>query len=197
MPTGYTHIFSDRSPTFREYALLCARAFGACIMQRDEAMSEPPKHREEAAFYQENVDRDARELDRFLSLSEEDQWAEMRAVADRDRKGRSELRQRRHALRARYEAALAEVLAWVPPTAEHEKFRDFMADQLKTSVDFDCSDSEYCDPDRVTVVSPATHLEHLKARLDYSIKYRDEERERCNQANAWIDALYAALPEAK
>jgi hypothetical protein len=41
MPTGYTAGVADGTITeFREYALLCARAFGACIMLRDEPVEE-------------------------------------------------------------------------------------------------------------------------------------------------------------
>jgi hypothetical protein len=47
MPTGYTAMIEEREDvTFREFALTCARAFGACIMQRDNSLAEPPKPRE-------------------------------------------------------------------------------------------------------------------------------------------------------
>lgn len=40
MPTGYTADVADGKITdFVEYALQCARAFGACIMLRDEPIS--------------------------------------------------------------------------------------------------------------------------------------------------------------
>lgn len=71
-----------------------------------------------------------------------------------------------------------------------------MIDQLTQSIEWDCPEREYNDPSKVTVVSPTDHRASLKRNLDYSIKSRDEERERCAQANAWIDALYASLPEA-
>ena len=44
MPTGYTAIIEDKPGlTLREFALRCARGMGACIMQRDDNMDEPPK----------------------------------------------------------------------------------------------------------------------------------------------------------
>lgn len=42
MPTGYTADIKD-GITFRDFALRCARAFGATIMQRDEDISIPPR----------------------------------------------------------------------------------------------------------------------------------------------------------
>lgn len=44
MPTGYTEII-ERKPdlTLREFVLRCARAMGACVMQRDEGLDSPPR----------------------------------------------------------------------------------------------------------------------------------------------------------
>lgn len=111
MPTGYTAAFSDRDVPFREFALQCARAFGACIMQRDDNPNDPPKHREVSAFYQESVDRDTQAIERFLVLSESEQWAEMNAAAERGRASRIKAQGERRLLRTRYEAALAKAQA--------------------------------------------------------------------------------------
>jgi len=41
MPTGYTtDIYNGKDVSFRDFALNCARAFGACIMQRDDPADE-------------------------------------------------------------------------------------------------------------------------------------------------------------
>jgi len=196
MPTGYTAIFTEREVTFREYALRCARAFGACILQRDDDVDQPPKHREEASYYQESVDRDMRELDRFLSLTREQQVEELEAKAEESRQYRIKSQRERTMLEARLREVLGQVSAWKAPTQEHENYKKFMIDQINSTLDFDCGYREYTDPTKVKAATPAEHLAELKQHLDYSITGRDEERERCRQANDWIDALYASLPEA-
>ena len=49
MPSGYTEgVASGKVTEFKEYALLCARAFGACISLRDEPLSlEIPEFKKE------------------------------------------------------------------------------------------------------------------------------------------------------
>lgn len=197
MPTGYTSIFVERDVTFREYALRCARAFVACIVQRDESLSEPPKHREVSVYYQESIDRDMRELDRFLSLTREQQVAEMEAAADADRAYRAKARAAALVLEARLRTTLDKVSAWKAPTADHENYKKFMIDQINSTLDFDCALLGYRDPEKVKAETPEEHLAQLKSNLEWSIQSRDEERERCKQANDWIDTLYASLPEAR
>jgi hypothetical protein len=44
MPTGYTApVQSGEIVELEDFILLCARAFGACVMQRDEPMKSLPK----------------------------------------------------------------------------------------------------------------------------------------------------------
>lgn len=197
MPTGYTSIFTERDVTFREYALRCARAFGACILQRDDNIEEPPKHREEASFYQESVDSDMRELDRFLSLTREQQVAELEAKAEETRRYRAKSQAERAVLEVRLREVLGQVSAWKAPTADHENYKKFMIEQINSTLDFDCGHRDYFDPTKVKAETPEEHLAQLKSSLERSIQSRDEERERCKQANDWIDALYASLPEAR
>ena len=54
MPTGYTSgVATGEIKDFKTYALQCARAFGACIMLRDEPMSdEIPKFKALEMFQQ-------------------------------------------------------------------------------------------------------------------------------------------------
>ena len=44
MPTGYTtDIYNGKDVTFKDFALKCARAFGACIHQREDNIDDLPK----------------------------------------------------------------------------------------------------------------------------------------------------------
>ena len=42
MPTGYTAVIQDNLDiSMKDFALVCARAFGACVMMRDEPFDTP------------------------------------------------------------------------------------------------------------------------------------------------------------
>ena len=52
MPTGYTiDIYNGKKVTFKDFALNCARAFGACVMQRDDPADEKPKIMPEESYH--------------------------------------------------------------------------------------------------------------------------------------------------
>ena len=57
MPTGYTEdIYNGKDVTFKDFALKCARAFGACVHQRDDDANDPPKLREpNTGYYEERL----------------------------------------------------------------------------------------------------------------------------------------------
>lgn len=91
---------------------------------------------------------------------------------------------------------LRQVEQWIPPTADHFTLKKFMIEQLKTSIDFDCSYSDYI----VEPVDDTILLQEYEKRLesvDYYINYYDkeykEEVERVTNANNWIKALYQSF----
>ena len=54
MPTGYTDkIVNDQS--FEDFLLGCARAFGACVHQYDEAMNEKPRLQTFDTIYEDEL----------------------------------------------------------------------------------------------------------------------------------------------
>src|SRR5262245_44461330 len=103
MATGYTSIIHDNeNVTFRDYILRCARAFGACIMQREDGMAEPPKHRIPTPYYAEQLPEAQAELRRAEAMSD----AVAGCAAEEEYQNELEYRQeaiaRRTALRNRY-----------------------------------------------------------------------------------------------
>ena len=56
MPSGYTSdIYNGKEVTFKDFALGCARAFGACVMQRDDPADEKPKIMPEESYHARRV----------------------------------------------------------------------------------------------------------------------------------------------
>ncbi len=197
MPTGYTaDVASGEVADLRTFALRCARAFGATIMQRDNPTDELPKHREPHLDYHREAIAKAEAT--LTALSEMDEEA-VRAAMDAERRTVEESNARYKAeneeKRSRYDAMLREVRAWEPPSGEHDGLKGFMVEQLTSSIDFDCGD--YSQPVRELTPSAWKLAKREKAVKD--VRYHTEEIEkeiaRCNEANAWIDTLYASLPE--
>lgn len=180
MPTGYTaDVGNGKVTDFRTFALRCARQFGATIMQRDDPMDEPPKHREPSDWNAREHVKALAEVERLASMTtaEAAVWMEEeRAAVDAEN--------------ARYQAMLREVKAWVAPTPDHEAMKKFMADQIESSCSEWVRDFPY--------QTPAEWLAAKRTKAARDVQYHStkhaEEIERCAASNAWIDALYASLP---
>lgn len=194
MPTGYTaDVGNGKMTDFRTFALTCARNFGACITQRDDAMDVLPKHREESTYYAESLARDEQELVELLDMSEE-QIAKA-YEADYAHRLAEYLRyaEERRVTRTRYETMLAQVDAWEPPSEEHERLKQFMQQQITESIRFDCT-GYGSEPERG---DPQTWYQERLASVRRSISRGRvslaEEKVRVAKANQWIDELYESL----
>lgn len=194
MPTGYTVGVADgKVADFRTFALRCARAFGATAMQRDDPLTDPPKHREPSAYNAQALAAAQAEVVRLASMGADEARAEMESERAEIEASNERRRASTAVQRARYEAMLSEVSAWNPPTADHAELKTFMADQLTASIDSDCREwvrtFDYRTPEHWLEAKRAQALQDVT----YYTKADAEEIERCATANAWIDALYASL----
>lgn len=200
MATGYTHKVEDGSVTsFREFATECARAFGANILMRDVGMDVPivdyvpsPHHKESLAVaHKELAEAQALSLEQAERLAIEEHKDNERALADQI--------EGMKVRRARYDRMLAKVKAWIPPTKDHNSMKDFMIEQLETSIKFDCYD-----PTKYHIINPLTGdqyrtelIESAKNDIEYHEKGWKEEVQRTNERNAWNRTLFESLKEEK
>lgn len=194
MPTGYTAEVADGKVTdFRTFALRCARAFGATIMQRDDPSADPPKRREPSDYAAKRLVEDRARLAEVNAMTVEQAEAAATAEYEKAMADEEKYAANRRATRSRYEAMLAKVVLWEPPTADHVGLKKFMEEQIRESISFDCA--EY--PSRLQRLNGRDWLEREQKRLVESIgrnaQSQAEEEARCAGANAWIDALYASL----
>jgi hypothetical protein len=196
MPTGYTAGVADGKITaFQTFALQCARAFGATILMRDDPMDAPiPESFEPSAFYAGELAKAQDELARLRSLTPDEAArarddAHAEAVASWIRRVAE-----RTETRNRYNAMLAEVVKWEPPTTEHVALKEFMLQQLHESIRFDCNDSWDAEPTK-----PSAHewlADRIKRAEDNIERYTTEhanEVERTQGRNAWIKVLRDSL----
>lgn len=198
MPTGYTDgVATGKVTDFAEYALQCARAFGACVMLRDEPMSSEIPEFTPSDYNANALDKAERELAAFAAMSSDDR----RALYDEETKLRiaraKEGIEARKTQRERYESMLAKAKAFRAPTAYHEGYAAFLVSQLEESIKFDCSGDYY--EKELQPVSFEQWQSQKRAGLIRDMAYHEkanrEEIDRTASRNAWVKALKESLAE--
>lgn len=196
MPSGYTAGVADGSITdFPTFAMRCARAFGALVTMRDDPVdAQIPDEIEPAPYYDERCARLEAELATLLALTPGEAEERARQEYEGDLRIDAECAAHKAAVRQRYEAMLAEVRAWTPPTEDHEGMKAFMLEQLTGSIDFDChefpreprkllSGEEWL---RLTVASTRRMLADAREQAN-------EEALRAKRRTEWLRALRGSL----
>lgn len=193
MPTGYTaDLYDGKDVPFREFVLRCARAMSPFMMQRDNDANEPPKKLEfdEYSYAARELPKDQARLDEFLKMdraSRKELWQAYveRVIVDNESSARQKA-----ALRQRYEAMLAKVYGWeVDPVLD--KFKEFMIEQLKSSIDFDCNVYHH---EPMTFEEWERNEERILRRyVQIHTEDIEKDRERVRFQNEYTEKLYAAL----
>ena len=197
MPTGYTAPIYEGEEGFglREYILRCSRAFGFTIRMRDEPLDKPPPREMEAvedSYYAESLRADEARLEWLNDLSQASIEREADKAYTEHRKQAIESRKRMAELNARYQQMRSEVEAWEPPEIL-EGLKKFMLEQIDISTDT----YEVKLPNRKDY-EPQTWFEDqirlVEKRIEYDEKHLQEEHERIEETNKYLQALYESLP---
>lgn len=195
MPTGYTAAIAD-GISFKEYAMSCARAFGALVTMRDEpADAEIPEEFKPSTYHLEKW-QEAKENLRILeNMTMVEAGMEARKAYRNAEEHRLKLLEEIKDLRIKYENMLAECKKYVAPTPDHVGLRYFMIAQIEESIMFDCSTSYYDKP--TVLLSGEEWLSRQIEQAKKDIKYHEEEYEkeckRVSERNAWVKALRESL----
>lgn len=197
MPTGYTAAIKD-GITFRQFAMNCARAFGATITMRDDGGdgSNIPERFEPDQHHAKALKEAYDDLAALNIMTKEGAARRASEYYEAAEARRLEMLREIRELRVKYEAMLAEVKAWKAPTPDHVAFRSFMLDQIDGSIRFDCSESYYGTPTKRLTPEEwlVSERSRIKRDIDYHTKNYAEEVERTEKRNAWIKALRDSLP---
>lgn len=198
MPTGYTAAIAD-GQSFEDFALSCARAFGACMHQRDSGGDERPKKIDvDNSYHVSRLAEAKAELARLNAMLPE----EREAIGEKSRQEAIDQAQtyfnEKLVLRAQYDEMIAKVQAWTPPSPDHINLQKFMVDQIVDSIKWDC-DTNYAMKDltEATAKTPANYYNKLVGAAEWEVKYHSEqiekEKTRADGANLWIEQLYTSL----
>lgn len=196
MPTGYTAPVEDGKITdFTEFAMNCARAFGALVELRDDMAAPIPNTFKAHSYHADALARARAELKELNDTTEPE--AETRAEAEY-RSGMEaweQAKQDREVKRHRLQSMLDRVNAWTPPTKDHQGLKTFMAEQLSETILLDCDhDDERWIPKRLTAKQwREQRLKHVLDNIEYHKKNADAERKRAGDNTAWVRALRDSL----
>ena len=197
MPTGYTHAVQDGKITsLREFALSCARGMGVCIAMRDDPADTPIPERFEpsTAYHDEHIATAKRTLETAPGLTAKECDVLAQADFEAEMEGHLKYAKSRDDARLNYKNMIAKVEAWKP----HEDInglKNFMLEQLRSSIDFDCSESYQPEPPiRLTGEQwRRKQLERASKDLAYHEKERAAEIRRTEDRNRYLARLRESL----
>lgn len=198
MPTGYTAKVEDGTVTeLRDYMLICARAFGALIMMRDEPDDAPipEKFEPSTRYYDEQIATLTKEISRLSAMTADEAMTESLAANNEARRRHREYEAADQLRLDRHLAMAEKVKAWEPPSPEHVEYKAFMLQQLEVSSQWLGTKREL-PPMSIGEAWREERLADLTDNLARATKSRAEEIERTALRQKWVDDLRAALPPA-
>lgn len=191
MPTAYTAGIEDGTITnAKDFLMLCARNFGACVSMRDEPLSAPipEKFIPNCTWYRENIEIEQKKLEKLLKMSPEEIKAYRESKRRADEEHVKQARASEENILRRYQKMLKQVESWIPPTSEHENLKAFAIEQINM-----------CLPDLsiYTIKSDDTTDEqwlkdNLICCMDIIRRYKDrisEEIKAAESRTTWVKAL--------
>lgn len=197
MPTGYTAGIENGSITSaKDFIMLCAKNFGACIDMRDEPLNTPiPEQFEGSSYYAKSLKEAESTLKIWNDMKLEDACikydVEIKSENDRAEKQISEQLEQYKT----YRKILREVRDWNPPTSEHEGLKKFAIDQINMCADADIS---YWQDKIDKGHKPFDEWwdDKIKSTEEEIKRYKkevDEEKKRTESRNNWIKQLRESL----
>lgn len=196
MPTGYTSdLYEGKDIEFRQFVMKCARAFGALIELRDNPLDAPiPEKFIPSTYHQEALETAKRELARIEAWDNSEADRQAQLSFERAQSEHEKAMADKAARRQRYEAMLAQVKAWVPPTRDHQKLKVFMAQQIRESIKFDCDTGYLIVPERMSATDyKEQELTSARRDITYHTEQYENDVRRARERTEWVKALRGSL----
>lgn len=198
MSSGYTDKIKN-GITFEEFTMTCARAFGVLIEMRDSSFNAKIPEKFEASNYHKNRIKEIKiEITALSKMSMDDFSKKAIQEYEKNKKYLESVLQKKIDLRAKYISMLGEAYFWSFPTSDHEELKNFMLEQIKSSIKFDC-DIKYTIKELEDLVCLTgkqwfnRRKKELKSDLKYHIGNYAEEVKRAEFNTKWIQDLRASL----
>jgi len=203
MATGYTAKIEE-GISFKDFVLTCATAFyggrdGNTILRKEADSSN-------LEYYRKEVDDAQKKLKDIEDASDE------MLINTEITRAKNQIKYYKNnilkikALRKKYDKMLKEVKAWIVPSPDHQYFKEFMVDQIKQSIEYDC-DLKYTvksikDNEKIVKNLKGKKkfkkfrkelLEGAKRTLSYYTGRLQEAQENYDIANKWISGIHESM----
>lgn len=194
MPTGYTADVADGKITdFNQYALQCARAFGARVTLRDEPLSAEIPEFKVSDYHLKSLKKKKQRLAEFMAMNQEQRQKLYEQQCEESKKLAEERIKEKNQTRERYEAMLAKAKAFKSPSPEYDNFAKFMIEQLENSIQWDCN-LDYCKHETPTYKDwEEDYISDLESSINYHEESYKKELESVERRNKWVRELKKAL----
>lgn len=197
MPTGYTAGIVDGKEDFEDFVRLCTRAFVFPIRELalDQPLPDEP-FTADAGYYREALTKAEADLAEAEAWSLEDAQKAAQDAYDAEVEAEEKSKDRSAAIRERVEDALKKAHGWVPPTPEHEKFKEFMVEQLKITLEHDGTHTSYRKLEKDTGANfKAVRVQAAKDAIERHRKDIVEQEEKAKANWEWLKAVRESLGE--
>lgn len=203
MPTGYTAgILDGKITTFPQFAKQCMRAFGATIHMRDDEADAEYKERTPSDYHTTELAKANESLKSATVLSDEVIIANRKAELETSKLYHINSIEKCKLDTKNLNEILKGINDWNPPTSDHAGIKEFMADQILKTIDFDCK-TEYHDKGLAKVeqelltLNAKTIREEMVAKAKHDISYHTKELKadikRCETSNKWVSDFINSL----
>ena len=202
MPTGYSSLVLEGA-SFQEYALACARNFGALVSMRDDPMDAPiPDSFPVSNYDQERLTSALAEKEKYDFYADEDWIAEFKEYKKKQIKYAEKAILEKLETREKYEIMLEKVRKYVPPTEDHVNYAQFLESQIVESIQWDCGLDYY--EDLILELKFQHWREYKEEMVKGNLKdiervkgYLGEDRERADDRGDWIRQLKESVAKVQ
>lgn len=190
MVTGYTApIVSKEGISFNDFVLHCSKAF---IIRMKERSGDVPEKFECSNYHLKRTEEAKKKYEEFTQLSEEDKKKQWQEEINKIKKSLKESNLKTLEAKEKYEDMLIKVRQWTPPTKDHQGLKDFMIQQIESSIEYDIHFFK-----RTYIKDYNTWINEKIEKLNNDISYHTnkyrKEVKRVNEMNEWIKKLRESL----
>ena len=204
MPTGYTAgIIDGEITTFEQFATQCTRAFGATIHMRDNPMDSPYEPRTPSDYHTNSIQSKRERLEEIESMSDEKIVEDFNTQLGEDLKYHQTKMEEDKRNLEKLNSMLESAKSWVPPTEDHQPFRNFMIEQIESTIKVD-GDPSYHVNKMVGIkkqmeegINPKEYreetIQEIKSQISYHETEYQKELVRCKDSNDWMDKFFESI----
>ena len=204
MPTGYTAgIIDGEITTFEQFATQCTRAFGATIHMRDNPMDSPYEPRTPSDYHTNSIQSKRERLEEIESMSDEKIVEDFNTQLGEDLKYHQTKMEEDKRNLEKLNSMLESAKSWIPPTEDHQSFRNFMIEQIESTIKVD-GDPSYHTNKMVEIkkqmeegINPKEYreetIQEIKSQISYHETEYQKELVRCKDSNDWMDKFFESI----